>query len=222
MWVRRPDHTPVHQQLTLLAMPARRMRESPSARCEQLLSQSSGRHAAFIPALGALSKQLPGSQAKELISAGLLLEEDDVVPAHLLPAWSAQAWDCESVLSRHSTLDNHPGLLAEPRHARRQHRAAHSRLVAHQEGLEADGAEAARGADGDAATVGAGTEGLSQGSRAGESCEEKRERKAEVKAQRRVAREVKKASSKMYKAGSLAARTASHADGGVRVFPLSS
>ena len=52
-------------------------------------------------------------QAKELVHSGVLRENDDAgLVEELQP--SACNWDCESVLSNYSNIDNHPGLLFEP------------------------------------------------------------------------------------------------------------
>lgn len=56
----------------------------------------------------------------------------------------------------------------------------------------------------------------------GESPEEKKERKAAVKAQRKVARSVKKETREQFKSGAARSKAARQADGGIRVFPLSS
>ena len=165
-------------------------------------------------------KRLSRLQAKELINAGLLLEEDDVVPARISPEWSARACDCESVLSRHSNLDNRPWLLSEPRCTRRQSKAStqHSTVGAvPEEPPQGDSADASQEApDGGGAIAGAAAEQLIHlPRRSGESRAEHRERKAGVKVQRRVARQTKKA--QKCKAGLSAPGTS----GGVRVYPIS-
>ena len=140
-------------------------------------------------------------QAKELIEAGALHEEDDAVPARITDACAARMWDCESVLSRQTNLDNHPGLLQEPQHARRTRTTSRPAPCA--------AAPAAGAGAGD-------EEGAPQRSH-GESQDEKKERKAEVKAQQRAARQVKKATKLMYKAGAVGRSTG--LDGGIRIFP---
>ncbi len=96
-------------------------------------------------------------------------------------------WDCESVLSLRSNLDNHPALLAEPGRPRRGcfsawpdpgASAAPIRLSA-KTGLPV-GFTGATGAAGDGASA-AGESAASSVRRRDESAEEKRERKAAVR-----------------------------------------
>lgn len=55
----------------------------------------------------------PCTQTRELVMSGLLRESDDAgLVEELQP--SACNWDCETVLSNYSNIDNHPGLLLEP------------------------------------------------------------------------------------------------------------
>jgi hypothetical protein len=141
-------------------------------------------------------------QAKELIEAGALHEEDDAVPAHIADACGVRMWDCESVLSRQTNLDNHPGLLQEPQHSRRLRMTSRPGPPVAQPAAEA----------------GAGGEEGAPRRRRGESQDEKRERKAEVKVQQRAARQVKKATKLLYKAGAAGGSTG--VEGGARIFPV--
>ena len=156
-------------------------------------------------------------QAKELVNAGLLTEEGDIVSTHTIDAWAVREWDCESVLSRVTNLDNHPGRLQEPRHAKPRGAltAGRARLG------DSQGAPGEQGADPcDSAFVPAEGRCLDMQRTRSETVEDKRARKAAVKAQRRVARCVKKETKEQYKAAS--SKAARQADGGIRVFPMSS
>lgn len=55
-------------------------------------------------------------QARELLDASLLDEGNEVVvtEARSDRDVDAKGWDCESVLSMQTNLDNHPSLLQEP------------------------------------------------------------------------------------------------------------
>lgn len=55
-------------------------------------------------------------QARELLDASLLDEGNEVVVAEARRDRdvNAKGWDCESVLSMQTNLDNHPSLLQEP------------------------------------------------------------------------------------------------------------
>ena len=52
-------------------------------------------------------------QARELVMSGALRENDDAAAVED-PHIVACNWDCETVLSNYSNIDNHPGLLSEP------------------------------------------------------------------------------------------------------------
>lgn len=62
-------------------------------------------------------------QAKELLQASLLDEGAyvPVVPASGDGMLHTRQWDCESVLSMQTNLDNHPSLLGEPSSSRYQY-----------------------------------------------------------------------------------------------------
>ena len=55
----------------------------------------------------------PLLQARELVMSGALRENDDAAVVED-PHIAACNWDCETVLSNYSNIDNHPGLLSEP------------------------------------------------------------------------------------------------------------
>ena len=52
-------------------------------------------------------------QAKELVMSGMLRESDDAGLVEEQQPFGCN-WDCETVLSNYSNIDNHPGLLSEP------------------------------------------------------------------------------------------------------------
>lgn len=59
-------------------------------------------------------------QAKELLQAGLLDEGTEIRPLQIQGdgMFDSRVWDCESVLSMQTNLDNHPSLLEEPSSSR--------------------------------------------------------------------------------------------------------
>ncbi len=103
-------------------------------------------------------------------------------------------WDCESVLSLRSNLDNHPARIAEPGHGSRKPRAAGSAAsiggqpgritLSAKTGLPistAEQTEAGRRPDGDDATSVSTQRGYAAPPRRGETAEEKKARKTATK-----------------------------------------
>ncbi|PRW56768.1 LTV1-like protein [Chlorella sorokiniana] len=172
------------------------------------------------------------AEAEELNAeeSGAASRREERVPTYLQPQ-ERERWDCESILSLRSNLDNHPGRISEPRTARRP-RAASSAAGA---GAAAQGLirldprsgiplgvlprrgagglpEAAAGAQGGEAEAeeeeaeAAAAAALPLERRKGESAEEKKARKAAVKGAKRAAREQKKELKSMFKEASVAAQ----------------
>ncbi|PSC71647.1 LTV1-like protein isoform A [Micractinium conductrix] len=178
----------------------------------------------------ALRRAEEEAAAAEAAAAEAGDERRERLPRPVAP--ERERWDCESVLSLRSNLDNHPGSISEPRYAPRRPRAASAaggdagagagliRLdprtgiplgVLPRRGAgaapEQQGAAAAdSGSDQDEGEAAAARASGVPERRKGESAEEKKARKAAVKEAKRGAREQKKELKSLYKEATVAAQ----------------
>ena len=159
-------------------------------------------------------------------------EDDRPLPRSLtLQPPLREEWDCESVLSLRSNLDNHPGTIETPSSRRRRERAARPEgeggdepgvlrdgiRLSHRHGIAVDFLE--RGAGGQPREErGRFGEGAGKARERAETAEEKRARKAAVKAAQREARAAKKELKTLFKQG--AQKQAAQGPRGPSVVPM--
>ncbi|KAL0054064.1 hypothetical protein WJX82_003186 [Trebouxia sp. C0006] len=140
-------------------------------------------------------------KTKELLR---IAEEEEEAPAkpstsgtRIIDDAPEQRWDCESVLSMRSNLDNHPGVISEQ--SNRRYRSAGGKIrLAAKTGLPISSAEDDRSLDFEtySRTTSA---SAAQPRLKGESSEEKKQRKGAVKEAKRQARSAKKELKTMFK-----------------------
>lgn len=140
-------------------------------------------------------------KTKELLR---IAEEEEEAPAkpstsgtRIIDDAPEQRWDCESVLSLRSNLDNHPGVISEQ--SNRRYRSAGGKIrLAAKTGLPVSSAEDDRLLDFEtySQTTSA---SAAQPRLKGESSEEKKQRKGAVKEAKREARSAKKELKTMFK-----------------------
>ena len=142
-------------------------------------------------------------------------EDDRPLPRSLtLQPPLREEWDCESVLSLRSNLDNHPGTIETPSSRRRRERAARPEgeggnepgflqggiRLSNRHGIAVDFLERGPGG-GDREERGRFGEGAGKAREKAETAEDKKARKAAVKAAQREARAAKKELKTLFKQG---------------------
>ena len=142
-------------------------------------------------------------------------EDDRPLPRSLtLQPPLREEWDCESVLSLRSNLDNHPGTIETPSSRRRRERAARPEgeggnepgvlqggiRLSNRHGIAVDFLERGPGR-GDREEHGRFGEGAGKAREKAETAEDKKARKAAVKAAQREARAAKKELKTLFKQG---------------------
>ncbi|CAL5222515.1 g4890 [Coccomyxa viridis] len=166
-------------------------------------ASGNGHHSGSAPSGSALhtrqqddAPHVAVAKAKELVMSGMLRDSDDAgLVEELQP--SACNWDCETVLSNYSNIDNHPGVLHEPSGRSRPPRWSRNTHPEAATGMTslANSAQASKEA-------GAGPSGCQTNTRLQrsktETAEEKRQRKQLVREARRQARIKKKNTKELY------------------------
>lgn len=133
--------------------------------------------------------------------------EDELVEVVEESSDESEKWDCETIVTTYSNLDNHPGLICDPERARKKLSEAlakakslngGSRIITLQ-GKEKLPVEFLPGRRAEQTSVKPKAEPVKRKTHGQETKEEKKERKAAVKTEKREARKMKKETKELYR-----------------------
>ncbi|CAN7012777.1 unnamed protein product [Brassica rapa subsp. trilocularis] len=133
--------------------------------------------------------------------------EDELVEVVEESSDESEKWDCETIVTTYSNLDNHPGLICDPERARKKLSEAlakakslngGSRIITLQ-GKEKLPVEFLPGRRAEQTSVKPKAEPVKRKTHGQETKEEKKERKVAVKTEKREARKMKKETKELYR-----------------------
>ena len=133
--------------------------------------------------------------------------EDELVEVVEESSDESEKWDCQTIVTTYSNLDNHPGLICDPERARKKLSEAlakakslngGSRIITLQ-GKEKLPVEFLPGRRAEQTSVKPKAEPVKRKTHGQETKEEKKERKAAVKTEKREARKMKKETKELYR-----------------------